>query len=494
MSLPSDPFHHFIQAGVAALNAGDQVAAETPLRAAVGIAPRDDQAHNLLGLALLRLGRAEAAAASFRTALDINRRRPDYHSNLGNALCAAGEFADADKSFRAALKIDPRSADAHLGLAESAVARGRFDEAAAACETILRRTPTLAAAWMCLARSRERQGLATESLDAWRRAVAANPQDVVPHYGLGLRCLALGLFEEGWREYQFRTDRWFHFQQLGQLPPVWQDSPLPADLRGTTLNLFQEQGIGDVLFFLRFAVPLAARGARLTLDCDARLAAIAARSGVFAEIRPHDLAAPPPGSVPVGDLPFLAGRPFGTPPSFPLRPLDAMRRTMGERLAAAGPPPYVGIAWRSGVVAAPGSRYSLGTKEIEMTELAKALRDTPGTLVCLQRNPAAGEIAAFATAAGRPVADFSAVNDDLEAMLGLLAELDTMVGVSNANVHLRAAQGGGGHTLVPQPAEWRWLSAGDVSPWFPAFSVYRQASDGDWTAALRQLRDNLVRN
>ena len=41
--------------------------------------------------------------------------------------------------------------------------------------------------------------------------------------------------------------------------------------------------------------------------------------------------------------------------------------------------------------------------------------------------------------------------------------------------------------LVPAPAEWRWLTAGETSPWFPGFHVYRQGHDGDWSGALERL-------
>jgi hypothetical protein len=34
--------------------------------------------------------------------------------------------------------------------------------------------------------------------------------------------------------------------------------------------------------------------------------------------------------------------------------------------------------------------------------------------------------------------------------------------------------------------------AGDESPWFPGFRVYRQAPDGEWRAALERLRHDLL--
>jgi hypothetical protein len=132
-------------------------------------------------------------------------------------------------------------------------------------------------------------------------------------------------------------------------------------------------------------------------------------------------------------------------------------------------------------------------KEIGIRPLAEALRAVSATFIALQRNPEPGDIDTFSSHLGRQVHDFSDLNEDLEGMLAALAVFDEYVGVSNTNMHLRAAAGATARVLVPGPAEWRWMAAGSSTPWFPGFSVYRQSVDGDWDAALAELgRD--VRN
>ena len=77
-------------------------------------------------------------------------------------------------------------------------------------------------------------------------------------------------------------------------------------------------------------------------------------------------------------------------------------------------------------------------------------------------------------------------------MLALLSLVDEYIGVSNTNMHLRAAVGRTARVLVPRPAEWRWMARGASSPWFPGFSVYRQTLDGIWGGALASLRADLT--
>ena len=76
-------------------------------------------------------------------------------------------------------------------------------------------------------------------------------------------------------------------------------------------------------------------------------------------------------------------------------------------------------------------------------------------------------------------------------MLALMELVDDYAGVSNTNMHLRAAAGRYARVLVPRPYEWRWMHSGDASPWFPGFKVYREQRESGWTAPLAELARNL---
>ena len=97
-------------------------------------------------------------------------------------------------------------------------------------------------------------------------------------------------------------------------------------------------------------------------------------------------------------------------------------------------------------------------------------------------------------AIGRPVHDFSDLNEDLEGMLALLSLLDDYIGVSNTNVHLRASVGKTTRVLVPSPPDWRWMmNHAPMSAWFPGCPIYRQSLNGDWAGALSSLKRDLLR-
>jgi hypothetical protein len=182
------------------------------------------------------------------------------------------------------------------------------------------------------------------------------------------------------------------------------------------------------------------------------------------------------------------------PRSVSIPPQPERVTALRERLAQAGDPPYLALTWRGGTP--PREQYEGAAwmlyKEISIELLAEILAGMPATFVSLQRNPGPGETGRLSRELGREVHDFSDLNEDLESMLALLALVDEYIGVSNTNLHLRAAAGRTARVLVPQPAEWRWMAAGASSPWFPGFSIYRQSLDGSWAQALAKLREDLA--
>ena len=72
-----------------------------------------------------------------------------------------------------------------------------------------------------------------------------------------------------------------------------------------------------------------------------------------------------------------------------------------------------------------------------------------------------------------------------------MALLDDYIGVSNTNMHLRAATGKDARVLVTHPGEFRWQVHGETSPWFPEFKLYRQSVGANWENAFAKLKTDV---
>ena len=503
-------------AGALAAQRGDLAGAVGRYRAALGLAPRFVKALSNLGAALSALGQFDEAERQLNLALEEDPAHGASLINLGQVHLAQGRAEEAIAVLRRAVAALPQDVMAWNNLGAAYIGAERYDEAPAALERALALEPANASAWNNLGNAHRRGGRYAAAVDAFRaaithgalaeswthlgsalrglgreaealeahdRALAAKPDLAEARFNRALLLLAQGHFAAGWSDYRARASaRAFRARQgIADTPR------LPADMTGQRVLLSTNQGFGDELFFLRFAPALKRRGATIAYRTAGKIAGLVRQLPDLDAVIEDERALPPADvTLLVDDLPYALGA-ADTPPSLRLTPDGRSRDALRARLAALGPPPYLGVTWRGGIDRS-GSLF----KQAPRAALARALAQWPGTVVMLQRQPAAGELDAFVAEAGRAAHDFTQLNDDLGEMLALLSLLDDYVAVSNTNVHLRHSLGLPSRVLVPLPADWRWMTDGDESPWFPGTRVYRQAAAGDWQQAFAQLAADLM--
>jgi tetratricopeptide (TPR) repeat protein len=549
-----DPDEPQFPMGIANCHAcgGNHREAEAQLRALVQRFPRYALAWFNLANSVRDQGRPEEAANLYCRAIQLDPGIVDAYVNLGNALRSMNRPEDAKRAFSDALNIRPGYVLARVNLASVLIYLGRYAEAEEICRKITRDEPGFAQARTYLGVALGHQGRLLEALPNYRKALELDPSDAIANeacalilgelgsYREAFRCffrafqqngdsaathlnlaailLAAGQLADGWRSYSLRPEA----ERLRKLPDLKLSSDLPPALAGKHICVHREQGLGDEIFFLRYARELYLRGARISYRASEKLCGLLRGADFIHELLaeqaplpeadasillgdlPHALMALPSSRLPRGSLepvnsalPQFAQRVAiffpPPPPTIRLLPDAARVRELGERLRAFGGPPYIGVTWRGGTPPAEQTSRAWSLfKEIPLEKLARAIGSVSGTVISIQRNPKETENSVLSGLVGKPVHDLSKLNADLESMLALLALLDDYVGVSNTNMHLRAAVGKTARVLVPRPAEWRWMTSGNESPWFPGFRVYRQDPDGDWSAALRHLQADLL--
>lgn len=458
---------------------------------------RDAQAWNELAWAKLLSGEPELAVEYARRAHELSRRNVDYLNTLGVAHAESGELEAAQAALRKALKLKPDCVDALVNLGKVLEKQEKPAEALKAYRHAHALAPSFPKLAVTLARVYRQLGLAEQArallqtatgdpqdlalaladcefeldgeeaaISRLRAAIAEHPDWRLARGALAHLLLSTGQWREGWRLYREESV-----------------ASLPADLSGKRMLLRGEQGIGDVLFFLRFAPALRERGARISLACEKKLHSILPPGRVLEAICEDSAEA-----LPIGDLPVLL-QSEDTPPPWPL--------TVSEKanLRELGPPPYLGVTWRAGTDLARRAEFgqdpSALMKALAPALLGKTLRGWLGTVIVLQRGGRSGDVEAFGAAFQGRFHDLSALGEDLPALLGVLAALDDYVGVSNANIHFLAGLGRTARVLVPYPGEWRWMRRPGPSPWFPGFRTYRQPQSRGWAEPLEELRADL---
>jgi ADP-heptose:LPS heptosyltransferase len=71
--------------------------------------------------------------------------------------------------------------------------------------------------------------------------------------------------------------------------------------------------------------------------------------------------------------------------------------------------------------------------------------------------------------------------EDFAETAALIQNLDLVIAVDTAIVHLAGAMGRPAWVLLPFAPDWRWMLDREDSPWYPTLRLFRQRARGDWT-------------
>ena len=258
------------------------------------------EAHVNLGGVLLALGRLDEAEQAYRRALALRPDDPVLQCNLASVLIDFGKFVEAEAVCRKALAREPRFATAHRFLGAAIGPQGRLREALESHRRVVELEPDNARALAALGAGLHEVGMSSEGVPMLERALSLAPDSGEFHFQLAVVKLALGEFQEGWREHLHRPVR----EQFIRLNPgVALSSTLPRDLAERHVCVLHQQGLGDQLFFLRFAGHLKACGARVTYRAAPEIA------GILKRVPTIDLVIPATEPIPPGGPQPARGRP-----------------------------------------------------------------------------------------------------------------------------------------------------------------------------------------
>jgi len=451
---------------------------------------------------------------------------PDFDGHMGQAtaLMAAQRFAEAEHHARAALAAQPYAPAAVRVLASLLQLQGRHAEALAFAEAVTGTDMDHGEGWMARADSlanlgRQEEayncyqvamrdgGVAFEALvkiglmlaqlghpgpaiQAFDAALKLDPDATEPRYQRGVARLTQQDFAQGWGDYEarWRSDR-FVANARGIVPrplvPMLALNPSAEVLAGRRVLVMGEQGVGDQLMFASMIPDLARTAASVECVCEPRLVRLLSASfGGVSVLAPKDakidtdlidtlLAMGSLGSAFRREAQAFPGTPY-------LHPRPEVRAGWAERLGPKTARLRIGVSWRGGVAATRTHARSLS-----LAQLAPVFDLAGCEFVSLQYGDVADEVAAFNAGRDNPIRIFPReAIDDFEDLAGLVANLDLVVSVQTALVHLCGAIGQTCLTLVPHTPEWRYGASGAAMPWYGSVRLFRQPQHGAWAPAI----------
>ncbi len=465
--------------------------AVTQLLIHLGQSPVDAAALFYLGVGLQSQELFEAAAIAYTQAVSVEPELFEAQANLGTVLTALGRYQQALVATDRAVELAPGRPGAYLNRANARRELGDLAGAQADLERAVALEPGYAEAWSTLGNLLHDQGRLAEGLTAHNRAIAAAPELAQARWNRSFTLLASGALGAGWDEYEWRHRTEAARPEPRTLSwPSWQGEPLA----GARIFVWREQGIGDELLFLTCLPDLVEAGAQVTVAVSERLVSLVTRA--FPEVRvvADDLTTPPAGEfdwqVGLASLPRWVRRTRGAFPAAEalLAPDPVQVEQWRARLASLGEGRRVGLCWRSGLVT-PDRQ-----KQYAPLVAFRSLLETPGiTWINLQYDDCEAELTAIESQWGRRIHRWADVDlrNDLESVVGLLANLDAVVTAPTAVSSLAGAVGCP-TWQVDSGSDWT-VFGGSRSPWFPSIQVAAlRPGEADHGRVMTEIRSGLL--
>jgi hypothetical protein len=339
---------------------------------------------------------------------------------------------------------------------------GRDAEAEEAYRRALANPQLRKPAYRHLTRLLEGQHRWAEALEVAQAVLADAPEAAEIRTHVATLLLGLGRYEEAGPLFEARAGT-AAGDVRPKLPyPEWDGRPVRS------LTVWDEQGLGDALQWLRFVPDLVARGIAVTLIIRPQIAPLCGGLGASVVVASGQMRIPVADAwVMLGSLPYRLGVTVESLPgrSAYLVAPDARREAWRGRLRPGA---------RFGVVAKGRAEHANNAHRSLPPEAGAFLLSLPGA-----ENLLPGESAL-------PLKDFA----DTAAVI---EQLELVIAVDTSIVHLAGAIGKECWVLLPWIGEdWRWLHDGrQDSPWYPSLRLYRQPAPGDWAGALTALARDL---
>lgn len=485
----ADALHHL---GDALRCTGHLSEAEQACTLSLAIRPDDARTLNTLAAVLCALQRLDEAEAACRRALALEPALAEAHFNLGIVLAALGRLDEAAHAYERARDHRPGIVEIHNNLGCVLRDLERLDEAAEVFRDALAIKADFAQAAYNLGNVYKALGQFDASEAAYRHAIAVRSTYPEAAFGLATLLLGLGRFDEAWPLYESRYahPEFVHHASVGLIQcRQWQGEPV----KGASLLLWQEDGLGDMIQFGRYIGLLKAAGAvRVVFACMPALRALFADVAGIDAVIDHQSALAQAAEFDYWASPLSLPLHLHTThdaraPAHYLRAAPARIDAWRARLARGSAGLAIGLVWKGNPRHHNDAHRSLPS----LATLAPLWSVRGAHFVSLQKGRGEDEAQAAALASPpRAIEPLGAELADLADTAAVIAQLDLVICVDTSVAHLAASLGKPCWILLPaRDVDWRWMHERDDSPWYPdTVRLFRQGARESWDDVVERVR------
>lgn len=479
----------------------------------------------LLGLCKHRLGEHAEAIEIISTALELDPDNADNYNNLGLAYAGLGNHERSIAAIEKAIEHKPDQFLFKNNLALQYRAIGNYEKAVQTLQEAIESEPRPQLYLNLGGIYGEMKDVKNAEL-CFQKALEIDPEYPAAHVDLAFAYHLQGKWKEGFAEYEWRF--WYYpqmnYYREAYDPEKWWDGN--ASLEGKRVLIYGEQGLGDIIQFVRYVPELKKRGAHVIIHCPMSLDALVKTIEGVDETCNRDIVNNQGPELPEYDyhfsimsFPFLlksetiSGAPYIKAVTTKFR--EYIREEYGDCFK-------VGILWAGSPAHPHDRKRSIPLKhfkvlqEVPNVKLFSLQMDTRPRQYgvtyrnIMDKNPLVSDPLSDTFQKQDNVVDYCEGCEDMslvdfknmiqsfEDTAVILEGLDLVICCDTAVAHLAGAMGKPVWICIPYNPDWRWLLEGETTAWYDSMRIFRQRERDNWQEVFervgKELHETVLQN
>jgi tetratricopeptide (TPR) repeat protein len=407
--------------------------------------------------------------------------------NKGILLSEIGDINASIKQFTLAIKISPNDAELYLARGLQFSKCMKLIDAIHDFEMSIKLNPNNAEAYLNLGVANHDIGNFSKALECYDNALIINKDYKEVLWNKSHTLLIMGNFAEGFCLYESRlnVNKFINNERKINISK-WTGK---EDLKGKTILILGEQGLGDIIQFVRFLPLVKKIGAKVIFMVDKSLISL------FSEINGVDKLLAYEDNLPefinfhcpLMSLPFIFQINLDIIPSSKKyisvnkSKSEYWNSKLGSKIKT-----RIGIVWSS-----VSNIENENKRSIELQKIINLLPVDKYEFISLQKVIKPEEKVYFKEVGSKYIKFYGSELFDFSDTAALASCMDLIISTCTSVPHMTGALGMPTWILLRHIPDWRWQMGRVDSPWYKSVRLYRQDDSYDWDKVLATVSNDL---
>ena len=420
----------------------------------------------------------KSAIDYYEEAQKISDDNHELFFNLGNIYKKLKDWENAKINYAKSLSLKPDNIPAINNYASAFFFTGFFDEAIKLYNQVLELEPDNFDAKLNYAATYVELQKFDEALQLYQSLLKVKPNDAELHYNFAILLLLLGNKYKGLQEYEWRLKNKAKYNAYPEIP-FWDNQ----NLKGKTIVVIDEQGIGDAFQFVRYLQLLKNDGAEVIFSCREKLIDFMNEAKVADKVVSHSASVIADYKIYLMSLPFKYFE-QAEKLKFEFPYLNLERNLLENKSIAVDKQKLnIGIVWRGN----PEHMYDF-KRSMKIEDFSHLFSNNKIKLFSLQKDITFEEREILTA---NNIFELSFEEKPFLDTANIIEHIDLVISVDTAVAHLAGALNKRTFLLLSKIPDWRWGLEKESTQYYSSLKLFRQKEISNWTNVLNEVKEDV---